>query len=268
MLVRVQVPVDELVAEVERRARFKLLLPFLESALDSGSQDATVYNALAKIYIDSNNPEKFLKENMLYDSLIVGKYCAKRDPYLAFIAYQKGQNDAELVHITNENQMFKHQAQYLVKRRNLELWASVLQEGIYRRLLIDQVLLEKIIIEPSPFSENQHLQNFLILSAIKANPVRVRDYIEKLDNYDAPEIANIAINSGLHEKAFEIYKKTQSHGHAIHVLIEHIVSIDRAAIFAESVDTLEVWSRLGKAQLDDLRIKDSIGITLRGQADM
>ena len=121
-------------------------------------------------------------------------------------------------------------------------------------------LLEKIILEPSPFSENQHLQNLLILTAIKADSSRVRNYIEKLDNYDAPEIANIAINSGLHEEAFEIYKKTQSHGDAINVLIEHIVSIDRAAQFAESVDTPEVWSRLGKAQLDGLRVKDSIGL--------
>jgi clathrin heavy chain len=121
-------------------------------------------------------------------------------------------------------------------------------------------LLEKIILEPSPFSENQHLQNLLILTAIKADSGRVRDYIQKLDNYDAPEIANIAINSGLHEEAFEIYKKTQSHGDAINVLIEHIVSIDRAAQFAESVDTPEVWSRLGKAQLDGLRVKDSIGM--------
>ena len=64
-------------------------------------------------------------------------------------------------------------------------------------------LLEKIILEPSPFSENQHLQNLLILTAIKADPARVRDYIEKLDNYDAPEIANIAINSGLHEEALK-----------------------------------------------------------------
>ena len=141
MSVQGQVPVDELVAEVERRNRLKLLLPFLERALESGSQDPAVYNALAKIYIDSNNnPEKFLKENSLYDSLTVGKYCEKRDPYLAFIAYQKGQNDAELVQVTNENQMFKHQARYLVKRRNPELWAAVLQESIYRRQLIDQVL--------------------------------------------------------------------------------------------------------------------------------
>ena len=58
------VPIDELVSEVESRNRLKLLLPFLEATLAAGNQQQAVYNALAKIYIDSNNnPEKFLKEN-------------------------------------------------------------------------------------------------------------------------------------------------------------------------------------------------------------
>lgn len=53
------IPIDELVAEVESRNRLKLLLPFLEQTLAAGNQQQAVYNALAKIYIDSNNnPEK------------------------------------------------------------------------------------------------------------------------------------------------------------------------------------------------------------------
>jgi clathrin heavy chain len=47
----------------------------------------------------------------------------------------------ELVRITNENSMFKHQSRYLVKRRNPELWETVLKdENAYRRQLIDQVI--------------------------------------------------------------------------------------------------------------------------------
>lgn len=77
------IPIDELVSEVESRNRLKLLLPFLEATLSAGNQQQAVYNALAKIYIDSNNnPEKFLKENDQYDTLEVGNYCAKRDPNL------------------------------------------------------------------------------------------------------------------------------------------------------------------------------------------
>jgi clathrin heavy chain len=46
---------------------------------------------------------------------------------------------------------------------------------------------------------------------------------------------------------------------AINVLVEHIVSIDRGLEYANKVKQPEVWSRLAKAQLDGLRIKDSVG---------
>jgi clathrin heavy chain len=57
-------PFDELMHEVEQRNRLKLILPWLEARIQAGSQDSAVFNAIAKIYIDSNNnPEQFLKEN-------------------------------------------------------------------------------------------------------------------------------------------------------------------------------------------------------------
>jgi len=136
------VPIDELVNEVETRNRLKILLPFLEATLAAGNQQQAVYNALAKIYIDSNNnPERFLKDNDQYDTLIVGKYCEKRDPNLAYIAYRKGENDLELVSITNDNSMFKAQARYLLERADAELWAFVLSNNnMHRRSVIDQVI--------------------------------------------------------------------------------------------------------------------------------
>ena len=33
------------------------------------------------------------------------------------------------------------------------------------------------------------------------------EYINRLDNYDAPDIANIAIGAELYEEAFAIFKK-------------------------------------------------------------
>lgn len=44
----------------------------------------------------------------------------------------------------------------------------------------------------SDFSENKNLQNLLILTAIKADKERVMEYINRLDNFDGPEIAKIA----------------------------------------------------------------------------
>lgn len=285
-------PIDELVEEVESRNRLKLIQPWIKSKMDAGSQDPALYNAFAKILVDSNNnPEAFLKENTIYEPLVVGKYCEKRDPHLAFIAYAKGFCDEELIHITNENSMFKHQARYLVKRRQLDLWAQVLNpDNIYRRQLIDQVIatalpestdpddvsvtvkafiaadlplelieiLEKIILEPSPFQENRNLQNLLLLTAIRAEPAKVVSLISKLQHYDYNDIARIATENHLYEEALSIYKKYNQHAEAINVLVEHIVSLDRGVEYANKVNLPEVWSRLAKAQLDGLRIKDSI----------
>lgn len=81
--------------------RLKLLLPWLESRIHEGCEEPATHNALAKIYIDSNNtPERFLKENPFYDSAVVGKYCEKRDPHLACVAYERGQCDLDLIKVS------------------------------------------------------------------------------------------------------------------------------------------------------------------------
>lgn len=297
MSVQGDLPVDKLCEEVEQRNRLKLLLPWLNMRVTAGSTDPEVYNALAKIYIDTNNnPEPFLKENEFYNPRVIGKYCEKRDPYLAYICYEKGQCDYELIHITTENSMFKHQARYLVHRRDQALWGSVLVESNeHRRELIDQIvatalpectdpddvsstvkafmtanlpnelieLLEKIVLENSAFNDNKTLQNLLIFTAVKADPSRVMDYINRLDNFDASDVAEVCIGENLFEEAFAIYKKHNVDANAIDVLIEKIGDLDRAYEFAERSDKPEVWSKLAKAQLDQMRVKDAIDSYIR-----
>lgn len=51
----------------------------------------------------------------------------------------------------------------------------------------------------SDFSENKNLQNLLILTAIKADRDRVMEYINRLDNFDGPEIAKIAASEQVRE---------------------------------------------------------------------
>uniref|UniRef100_A0A672LGN0 Clathrin heavy chain n=1 Tax=Sinocyclocheilus grahami TaxID=75366 RepID=A0A672LGN0_SINGR len=292
LVVRGQFSTDELVAEVEKRNRLKLLLPWLEARIHEGCEEPATHNALAKIYIDSNNnPERFLRENPYYDSRVVGKYCEKRDPHLACVAYERGQCDQELIHVCNENSLFKSLSRYLVRRKDPELWASVLLESNpYRRPLIDQVvqtalsetqdpeevsvtvkafmtadlpnelieLLEKIVLDNSVFSEHRNLQNLLILTAIKADRTRVMEYINRLDNYDAPDIANIAISNELFEEAFAIFRKFDVNTSAVQVLIEHIGNLDRAYEFAERCNEPAVWSQLAKAQLQKGLVKEAI----------
>nr|CAD2137764.1 unnamed protein product [Meloidogyne enterolobii] len=284
--------IDELVEEVEKRNRLKLLSSWLESRVQECNFDQATHNALAKIYIDSNNnPERYLRENQYYDSKVVGKYCEKRDPHFALVAYERGKCDAELISVCNENSLFKNLARYLVRRRDAELWAEVLKEdNPHRRQLIDQVvqtalsetkdaedithtvkafmaadlpnelieLLEKIVLDTSTTSEHRNLQNLLILTAMRADPSRVMEYIQKLDNYDAPDIANIAITNQLFEEAFAIFRKFGVNASAIKVLIENIRNLDRAYEFAEKVNEPAVWAALAKAQLTEGLVKEAV----------
>lgn len=127
--------------------------------------------------------------------------------------------------------------------------------------LID--LLEKIILESTPFSDNPNLQNLLMLTAAKSDRGRMMTYIHQLEHYTPEDIAQQCIDVGMYEEAFEIFKKHESHVDAVNVLIEHIVSIDRAHDYADRVDLPEVWSRVAKAQLDGLRVTDSIDSYIR-----
>mmetsp|Transcript_16634 Transcript_16634/g.24631 ORF Transcript_16634/g.24631 Transcript_16634/m.24631 type:complete len:1761 (+) Transcript_16634:142-5424(+) len=307
-------PVEELVEQVERRNRLRLLQPWLEARVATGNTEKHTHNAIGKIYVTLNrDPKTFLSQNQFYDPQVLGKYCEKLDPSLAFLAYKRanGVCDDDLIRVTTENGLFKDQARYLVERQDLELWAKVLtppgSEGVEtpsRRALIDQVvqtalpetkvadevsttvkafmtadlpselieLLERIVLQGSDFSENRNLQNLLILTAVKADKTRVMDYINRLDNYDGPEIAKIASSEQyeLYEEALVIYikfgkkaeigpEKTSLNVSAVEVLVDHLKALERAREFAERVAEPAVWSKLAKAQLDEDLVVESIG---------
>ena len=110
----------------------------------------------------------------------------------------------------------------------------------------------------SVFYVCRNLQNLLILTAIKADKNKVMEYIDRLDNYDAPDIANIAIQSELYEEAFAIFKKFEVNSSAVQVLIENVSNLDRAYEFAERCNEPAVWTQLGKAQLQQNMVKEAI----------
>ena len=43
----------------------------------------------------------YFRENQHYDSKVVGKYCEKRDPHLACVAYERGECDMELIKVSH-----------------------------------------------------------------------------------------------------------------------------------------------------------------------
>ena len=294
--IRGNCPIEPLVEEFDKRNKLRVLENWLDSRVAEGNQLPAVHNSLAKIKIDTNqDPQSFLINNQYYDSLIVGKYCEERDPHLAYTAYKRawGQCDMELIEVTNKNSLYRLQARYLVERQSKELWNTVLSaDNPHRKAIIEQVvtaalpdsknveevscavqaflaaelhgdlisLLEKIVLHNSEFGQYKKLQNLLIITAIKTDKTRVMDYINRLDNYDGPEIAKIALGEQyqLYEEAFVIFKKSGLVAEAIEVLLNNIESISRAAEFAEKTNLPEVWSKLAHAYLEKFQVSEAI----------
>lgn len=86
------------------------------------------------------------------------------------------------------------------------------------------------VLHPPPTFRN--LQNLLILTAIKADRTRVMEYISRLDNYDAPDIANIAISNELFEEAFAIFKKFDVNTSAVQVR-HHFFLVDAQTVLRD-----------------------------------
>lgn len=95
------------------------------------------------------------------------------------------------------------------QREGIRTWLCVLSESPSSVIYL--------FLYPRCILPCRNLQNLLILTAIRADASRVMEYITRLDNYDAPDIANIAITSELYEEAFAIYKKFDVNTSAIEV---------------------------------------------------
>ncbi|KHN36160.1 Clathrin heavy chain 1 [Glycine soja] len=124
-------------------------------------------------------------------------------------------------------------------------------------------LLEKIVLQNSAFSGNFNLQNLLILTAVKADPSRVMDYINRLDNFDGPAVGEVAVEAQLYEEAFSIFKKFNLNVQAVNVLLDNLQTIDRAVEFAFRVEEDAVWSQVAKAQLREGLVSDAIESFIR-----
>ena len=287
-----------------------------------GNTEPAVHNAIGKIYISLNrDPMQFLQNNQFYEPAVIGAFCEKLDPHLAFVAYKhaRGECDDDLVRVTQENGLFKDLARYLVEKQDIELWKRVLKpEGFVeggeeppsRRYLLDQVvqtalpetknaeevsttvrafmecdlpgelieLLERIVLQGSDFAKHKSLQNLLILTAIRGGfKEKVMEYINRLDNFDGPDIAKIAASEEyeLYEEALTIYIKfgkkskgdeqKEMHVAAVEVIVDLIRDLDRGKEFAERVNIPPVWSKLARAQLDATLVTEAIASYIKAK---
>ena len=74
-----------------------------------------------------------------------------------------------------------------------------------------------------------------LIELLQADKSRVKDYINRLDNFDGPAVGEIAVGYEMFEEAFEIYKKFGLKSQAIRVLLDHQADLDRAFEYAGKV---------------------------------
>jgi clathrin heavy chain len=93
------------------------------------------------------------------------------------------------------------------------------------------------------------------------------DYINRLDNYDGPTIAKVALGApyNLYEEAFLIYKKCNLNSEAMDTLLTNVESLERAQEFAARINDPAVWYKLGKAQLEAGSIPEAIDSYLKAE---
>ena len=185
---------------------------------------------------------------------------------------------------------------YLIRRRDQALWSRVLDDSNEcRDQLIKQIvvttlpecrdaedvsatvkafiaadlkselitLLEKLLFEGSSFRGNRNLQNLLLLTAISVAPERVQEFVDQLDNFDGVEVAEQALQHGLHEEAFRLYRRANLHVQAVGVLIDHLGDLERAREFAEKMSKREVWAKLARAQRAQGLFRNAVDSSLK-----
>ncbi|RHY33819.1 hypothetical protein DYB32_001385, partial [Aphanomyces invadans] len=211
-----QTPVDQLVEQVEKRNRLRLLQPWLEARVSQGNTEPATHNA--SVEGESEAPSR----RALIDQVVQ-------------TALPEAKNPDE---VSTTVRAFM----------NAELPNELIE------------LLERIVLQGTEFSTNKNLQNLLVLTAIKACKEKVMDYVNRLDNFDGPDIARIAVGEQyqLYEEAFVIYKKSKCNGDAIGVLLDHIKDMTRAYEFADRCNEPDVWSKLARSQLDSNNLHDAL----------
>ncbi|CCW66995.1 unnamed protein product [Phytomonas sp. Hart1] len=291
-------PIQELVDVAESTGRLSIIREWIQDRCNERKTDTALFNALGKIYVDcGENPEAFLLENEYYDPMMLGKYCENTDPNLAYIAYTRGNCSEAIVRLCQKNNMYNHLARYLVKTQDLDLWANVLASdtperqqlveavhqtalpesqiseevsttvrGFMNANLIEELtsLLEQIVVH-GQFRKNRYLENLLIMSAIRTRKDKVMDYIISLENYDAVNIANLAIGAELYEVAFTVYERFNMKKEAMMVLLENLKDLARARSFAQKTDFPEAWGILGVYLVKEDEIHDGVECLIRGK---
>eukprot|EP01084_Bolivina_argentea_P079141 143610_1 len=202
----------------------------------------------------------------------------------------------QLLQVVNDNKLHKDLTSYCIAKNDSALWKVVLSENNpQRKSLIDEIILQTYlseipdeitsscrafineqlrfavieltekVIQYNPnndISNNRNLQNLLLLTVMKTEPTKVKQYIEFCNNTDRSLLAELCCEDAfkLYEEAFVLYEKDNALSEAINVLTneDFLNDINRGKEFALKYDDTEVWSGLGREQLRVGDIQDAM----------
>jgi len=93
------------------------------------------------------------------------------------------------------------------------------------------------------------------------------DYITRLDNYDAVGLAQEAEKDEyqLYDEAFTMYKKKDEFVRAITILLHKQNNMKSAVEFADKINKPDVWTELGKAQLEQSMLREAIDSFIKAE---
>jgi len=292
-------PMEDLIRETMKREKLSLIQGILEQRASSGSTDPAINNGIVLLaYNLGRNPERILRENKYYDPLFVGDILSKRDSHLACISYAKGNCDEKLIELTNQHQLYKEQARYLVKRQDPGLWSVVLNpENVHMKLVTDAVistaipecddpervkttvkafseadipiqllsLLERVVFESPQFQNNVSLQNLIIITSARFDTSRVMNYITRLNDYAWEKIALKLIEEGLFDEAIACYKKFNKNVEAVNVMLNYQQNLGGAADWASHCNDPLVWGAVARVQIQNGMVSEAIDSFIKGK---
>ncbi|KAK2963162.1 putative Clathrin heavy chain [Blattamonas nauphoetae] len=179
--------------------------------------------------------ERVVRESNAYDPKQVKDFLkeSKGDPQALIIVCDKHDYIEEMIKYLYQNNFHKAIERYCTgynpkatpKVVGALIDCEANEEFINALLgMVKIKFLEVIVLRKSEFASIKKLQNLLLITAIKAESPKVKDYICRLDNYDGEDVAKFAV-------------------------IDHIGDIERANDLAVTVNLPSCWTLLAKGEL-------------------
>uniref|UniRef100_A0A1I7X8N8 Clathrin heavy chain n=1 Tax=Heterorhabditis bacteriophora TaxID=37862 RepID=A0A1I7X8N8_HETBA len=163
------------------------------------------------LYLYRNQLQKYIEvfvQKNIGNNYLQSRYCEKRDPHFAFLAYEHGQCDAELINTALSETQDPEDISATVKA----FMAADLPNELIE-------LLEKIVLDNSAFSEHRNLQNLLILTAMRvlienvSNLDRAYEFAEKCNQSDVwASLAKAQLKQDLVKEAVDSFIKADDPG--------------------------------------------------------